>query len=91
MAAQKQADINAKRAIQQQKIAEEQSALAIKNEAEAKKQTDVAVKAQKLAIENETAARIAEAKAQRERYLATAKAMALKSVEYRLVNALGIP
>jgi WD40 repeat protein len=72
---------NAGAALKQQKLAEQNAERATQQEKIAKDNADRATTAQKLAEQNEAKAKAEEAKAQRERYLATAKAMAIKSKE----------
>jgi WD40 repeat protein/energy-coupling factor transporter ATP-binding protein EcfA2 len=65
----------------QKLIAEQQTLLATKNEKLAIKSAAAAKTAEGIALENEAKANVERAKAQRERYLAIAKAMAIKSKE----------
>lgn len=84
--AKKQQDLaekNAEEAKRQQKLAEENALRATQQERIAKDNADRATRAQKLAEENEAKAKAEEARAQRERYLSVAKAIALKSKELK--------
>lgn len=75
------AEENEKLAIEQRSIAEQQRILALENEKKAKSEEEKANIAREQALENERLAKEQKLLADQRRYIATAKAMALKSIE----------
>lgn len=75
------ANYQRQQAVEQKSIADQQRTLAVHNADVAKQNEEVANEQKALAQENEKKARLAKAESDRQRYIATAKAMAIKSKE----------